>query len=159
MGSLFFFEVVDTTPRELDAACFAGYLAGLQEVGWDGDARLVRLGYTAALALRHTVAVLQLLVPSLTDPDLRPDMEDLFGGYPLEELMEHWAALWPFQFQTSPSHPSSWWGRSLADRPPGPVVPGAVRRRRPLRDNDACAYADGVAAADGGRTPSCTRNP
>jgi hypothetical protein len=58
----------------------------------------VRLGYTAALALRHTVALLQLMVPPLSDPAVYPAVEELFG-FPLEELMERWAALWPFQFE------------------------------------------------------------
>ena len=30
----------------------AGYLEGLREAGWQGDARLARLGYAASLALR-----------------------------------------------------------------------------------------------------------
>ena len=33
----------------------------------------------------------------MTDPALRPVVEDLFGR-PLEEVVEGWAELWPFQF-------------------------------------------------------------
>ena len=55
VGSLFFFEAVGIAPRDLDAACFAGYVAGLREAGWAGDERLVRLGFTADAALRYTV--------------------------------------------------------------------------------------------------------
>jgi hypothetical protein len=40
---------------ELDAAVFAGYINGLHEAGWQGPVELVRLGYTAAIALRWTV--------------------------------------------------------------------------------------------------------
>jgi hypothetical protein len=36
---------------ELDAAAFGSYLSGLQEAGWRGDARRVRLGYVAWLAV------------------------------------------------------------------------------------------------------------
>jgi hypothetical protein len=98
MGSLFFFAVDGASPAELDAVCFAGYVAGLREAGWDGDARLVRLGFTAAIALRHTVALLQLVCPALSDSALRSEIEELFGGVPLEEVVDRWVALWPFQF-------------------------------------------------------------
>jgi hypothetical protein len=37
---------------DLDREVFAGYLAGLRDAGWQGDPDLVRLGYTAAVALR-----------------------------------------------------------------------------------------------------------
>jgi hypothetical protein len=37
---------------ELDEAVFSGYVAGLRAAGWDGDVQQVRLGYTAAIALR-----------------------------------------------------------------------------------------------------------
>ncbi len=98
MGSLFFFETVGVTPDELDAVCFAGYLAGLREAGWAGDERLVRLGFTANLALRHTVGLLRLVWPVVSDAALRPVVEDLFGR-PLEEVVTGWSDLWPFQFE------------------------------------------------------------
>ncbi len=97
VASLFFFETVGVAPRELDAACFAGYVAGLREAGWAGDERLVRLGFTAGAALRHTVGLLRLVFPVVSDPALRPVMEELFGR-PLEEVVEGWAELWPYQF-------------------------------------------------------------
>lgn len=97
VGSLFFFETVGVVPRDLDAACFAGYVAGLREAGWTGDERLVRLGFTAHAALRHTVGLLHLAWPAAADPALHPVMEEIFGR-PLEEMVEDWAELWPFQF-------------------------------------------------------------
>jgi hypothetical protein len=97
VASLFFYEAVGIAPRELDAACFAGYVAGLREAGWVGDERLVRLGFTAAAALRHTVGLLRLVLPVVIDPALRPAMEDLFRR-PLEAVIEGWAELWSFQF-------------------------------------------------------------
>jgi hypothetical protein len=98
VASLFFFETVGIAPRELDAACFAGYMAGLREAGWAGDERLVRLGFTAAAALRHTVGLLGQIVPVVSDLTLRPAMEELFGRS-LEEVAAAWAELWPFQFE------------------------------------------------------------
>ena len=37
---------------ELDREVFGGYVAGLREAGWNGDDEQVRLGFTAAIALR-----------------------------------------------------------------------------------------------------------
>lgn len=97
VASLFFFEAEGTAPRELDAACFAGYVAGLREAGWAGDERVVRLGFTAAAALRHTVGLLHLLLPVLSDPVQHPVVAENFGRPP-EAAVESWAALWQFQF-------------------------------------------------------------
>lgn len=36
----------------LDEIAFDGYMQGLRDVGWEGNAALVRLGYTASLAMR-----------------------------------------------------------------------------------------------------------
>ena len=96
VASLYFFETEEITPRDLDAACFAGYVAGLREAGWVGDERLVRLGFTVDAALRHTVGLLGQILSQVADPALRPDMEELFGR-PIEEVVEAWAELWPFQ--------------------------------------------------------------
>ncbi|NJO35736.1 MAG: phosphotransferase, partial [Rhodospirillales bacterium] len=42
----------------LDATIFAHYLTGLRSVGWQGDERLVRFGYTATIALRIVIGYL-----------------------------------------------------------------------------------------------------
>jgi hypothetical protein len=97
LGSLDFFEAVGIAPHDLDAACFASYMVGLREAGWAGDERLVRLGFTADAALHMTVGALRQALPLVTDPALHPFVEDLFGR-PLEEAVEGWAELWPFQF-------------------------------------------------------------
>ncbi len=49
--SLQFLDVPAADAQELDRVAFEGYLAGLTDSGWRGDPRLVRFGYTAALAL------------------------------------------------------------------------------------------------------------
>jgi hypothetical protein len=51
MGSLTFLELPSTQVDALDAIVFAGYLTGLRAAGWQGDPKLVRLGYTIAVAL------------------------------------------------------------------------------------------------------------
>jgi hypothetical protein len=97
VASLYFFETVGIAPRALDAACFAGYVAGLREAGWVGDERLARLGFTADAALRTSVGLLRVMLPLVSDPALRPVVKDRFG-YPLEDVVAAWAELWSFQF-------------------------------------------------------------
>ena len=96
VASLLYFETAGISPRDLDAACFASYVAGLREAGWVGDERLVRRGFTAAAALRYTVGSLRLVWPEVIDPALRPAWEDVFGR-PLEEVVEGWTELWTFE--------------------------------------------------------------
>ena len=98
VASLYFFEAVGIAPREFDAACFASYVAGLREAGWVGDERLVRLGFTADAALRTTVGLIRVMLPLVAEPALRPVVEERFG-HPLEEVVDAWAELWPFQFE------------------------------------------------------------
>jgi hypothetical protein len=53
-------------PQPLHQAAFAAYLQGLHDVGWgrgEGGARLARLGYSAAAAIRSGLATLSI-VPS-----------------------------------------------------------------------------------------------
>jgi hypothetical protein len=96
VASLYFFETVGIAPRDLAAACFAGYVAGLREAGWAGDEHLVRLGFAVDAALRHTVGLLRVILPLVADTARRPVVEDRFGR-PLEEVVETWAELWTFQ--------------------------------------------------------------
>ena len=51
VGSALLFDVEPEELPALEASATAAYLAGLREVGWQGDSDLVRLGYSAWLAL------------------------------------------------------------------------------------------------------------
>jgi hypothetical protein len=98
VASLLYFETMGISPRDLDAACFAGYVAGLREAGWAEEERLVRLGFTADAALHNTIGLLPRVLPMVTDPTLRPAVEDMLRR-PFAEVVEGWAELWPFQFE------------------------------------------------------------
>ncbi|MCB0081304.1 MAG: phosphotransferase [Caldilineaceae bacterium] len=54
--SLSWMAVDAARAREFDQAVFDGYIAGLRDVGWQGDPRLARFGYTATAALVTGVA-------------------------------------------------------------------------------------------------------
>jgi hypothetical protein len=54
--------------RELDQACFDGYLEGLRQAGWQPDPRQVRLGYTLTMLLRYVLgATIGEALPGLLD--------------------------------------------------------------------------------------------
>src|SRR5262245_4159355 len=68
--------------RELDGAVFAGYLGGLRDAGWRGDARLARLGY-AATAVWWVPPQVALLV--LRDPAVAASVAKAVG-HPVDEV-------------------------------------------------------------------------
>ncbi len=53
---LLWMDVAGERARELDGVIFDSYLARLRDVGWQGDPRLARFGYTACAALAFGVA-------------------------------------------------------------------------------------------------------
>ena len=75
--------------RELDHAVREGYLAGLREGGWSGDARLAALGYTASAVLRYPVGTARLIVPyALGESD--PAVIERVLQVPLAEALRRW---------------------------------------------------------------------
>ena len=54
--------------KELDQACFDGYLEGLHQAGWQPDPRQVRLGFTLSMLLRYVLgATIGEALPGLLD--------------------------------------------------------------------------------------------
>ena len=62
----------------IEQAAFAGYEEGLRAAGWDGDARLVRLGYATAIALRLG-ACMPGWAAGMLGPEDAPSSEVLYG--------------------------------------------------------------------------------
>ena len=89
-ASLIWLEYDATDAKNLDDAVFAGYLSGLREAGWQGDARLPRLGYTAACALRWGVVGLWWL-PSLNKAEKQAEFEEHWNRS-MPELVQQWAS-------------------------------------------------------------------
>jgi len=90
--------VTDADPQELAEATLTGYVMGLREAGWDGDVRLVRLGFLAMAALLYTIGPVGLVVAELSDPAQYPELERALGRS-MAETVEHWAELQAFQFE------------------------------------------------------------
>ena len=79
----------------LDQAIFAGYMDGLRDVGWTGDARLVRLGYTCAMALRGLAGVKQDIMVILEKCGNTGQPGSRFES--IEDLADFWANLRRFR--------------------------------------------------------------
>jgi hypothetical protein len=79
---------------ELEEAVFEPYLAGLRDMGWDGDPELVRLGYAAWIALHCGVATPGLTAFCCTEERLAA----VFGlfGRSLDEAASGWAEMCEF---------------------------------------------------------------
>jgi len=79
--------------RELGETCFEGYLAGLRDAGWPGDARLARLGYTAGV-----ISFGGAYSPVAIDkPAVIAQVERAWG--PLGDVLDRWAAVRPYMLE------------------------------------------------------------
>jgi hypothetical protein len=69
--------------KELDQACFEGYLEGLRQAGWEPNFWQVRVGYTLTTCLRYTLgATIGEMLPGLLDEKTRPQWVEGVGGPP-----------------------------------------------------------------------------
>lgn len=94
--SLYFGEVPISKADDLDTAVFDGYLAGLQETGWQGNPRVVRLGYTCAMTLRGLAGVKQD-IDLLMDKNSLPNLVQLIGLEEIGAIADHFAAVRRFR--------------------------------------------------------------
>lgn len=87
-----FFDLEPADLPALDEALFAGYLAGLGDLGWSGDPRLARFAYAAHAALRNAFNAVGATVPGEAG---RTSAKRAYGRS-WEELAERRAAVRPF---------------------------------------------------------------
>jgi len=96
-GTIFFCDADVSHAEDLDATIFDGYLAGLRRGGWDGDERLVRLGFTVSIALWQGLTLpgwVGLMLPE----EEEVDVERLFGA-PAASVRDAWVELYRFALQ------------------------------------------------------------
>jgi hypothetical protein len=82
-ASVGFFGVDAYRIAELDEVALEGYLAGLRDAGWRGDARLVWLGHVCSAALRWATSLDPIGAPPGSEWALRTEAST---GRPVEEL-------------------------------------------------------------------------
>ena len=92
--SCIFFEWEPAAVHGLAEATFEAYVAGLDDAGWQGDPRLVRLGYTAWIALWVGVTVSGAIAAFTTD-EMQPFAKRVIGCYG-DELASGWVTLAQF---------------------------------------------------------------
>jgi len=86
--SMFFGDLDPTTVAREEPAVFAGYLAGLRDAGWHGDARLARFG---SLAVAAHLSGGGAWLPFIESAQSREFIERSWGR-PWQETLRQWAA-------------------------------------------------------------------
>jgi len=82
--------------QQLDRAVFTGYLDGLAEAGWRGEAKLARLGYTCAMALRGLAGVKQD-IELMLDSDCHQQLLDNHQKQHIREVADFYAEVRRFR--------------------------------------------------------------
>jgi hypothetical protein len=87
-------EVALDAVQEFEAHVFRHFLDGLRDSGWDGDPRVVRLGYTAA-CLRYALGLTTILQGMALDESRHAEQEKR-TGQSIGEIADHWAEILRF---------------------------------------------------------------
>jgi hypothetical protein len=90
-NNLIWMEVALDQAKALDEAVFAGYVEGLRDAGWKGDARLVRLGYLVNAVLVAGLAWPMIHLGLMQAPEW-VDVTQKIIGHPIDEVFEAWSA-------------------------------------------------------------------
>jgi hypothetical protein len=93
--SLAFLDVNAKEARVLDQAVFTGYLDGLCDSGWRGNAHLVRLGYATNAVVLQGITWNLYHLERFQDPKAR-DMWLASWGHTFDETIDAWAEVTPF---------------------------------------------------------------
>jgi hypothetical protein len=90
-ASALFFDWEPEQVADLDRTAFEAYMRGLGEAGWQGDQRLIRITYSAWVAL-HFGLTMPAFIAFLLDEEHRQDMSRLYQRTP-EDITRSWIAL------------------------------------------------------------------
>jgi hypothetical protein len=88
LASVTFFEIELDRAQTLEEIVLEGYLEGLRDAGWQGDPRLVRLGYAAAGSLRYRFGEIGRFLPMILDEGPHVVAHQVFGR-PAGEVLDH----------------------------------------------------------------------
>jgi hypothetical protein len=93
-GTLCMGDIHAASAERLDAVAFSGYLDGLFEAGWRGDAAQVRFAYCAASALRYGLWGAWLAGRLADEHDGHAEVAAFFAR-PVGAVVQHYALLLP----------------------------------------------------------------
>lgn len=90
------FMVVDAAnAAEMSAELYSGYLEGLREAGFKGDARMVRLGFVVSSVCKFFESLMLDAIFGFADPARAPEWEAM-GGHPIEEIFAAYSVIYQF---------------------------------------------------------------
>lgn len=78
--------------QENAAAAVEGYLQGLDDLGWQGEQRLVYCGYVSAALLRFGVGMVPVSLNIVTNPRVDEWAEAVYGN-PLDVMIDYWVEI------------------------------------------------------------------
>jgi hypothetical protein len=90
-GGLFFLDVPASDAESFWDLALAGYLDGLRDADWRGDARLARFAAAASMAMRCGFTIPAMILDVALDDERREAMERRWG-HPRDELLAQWGA-------------------------------------------------------------------
>jgi hypothetical protein len=98
-GSLMFLDVPAADAESFWDLALAGYLEGLRDAGWRGDARLARFGAAASMAMRGGFTIPAMILDVARDlalDDERREAMERRWGHTRDELLAQWGAVASF---------------------------------------------------------------
>jgi hypothetical protein len=90
-ASFAFMEVPAANIKQLEGTALAAYIAGLNDVGWQGDPELARAGYRASVGLRYGVSPLRFILPQILAGSMSPETLEMLG-HPEDEVRANFLA-------------------------------------------------------------------
>lgn len=87
-ASVAFFDVDLAQMQRLEHLVFNGYIDGLRDMGWQGDPRHVRLGFTAS-SVRYMLGGITPVLTMILDSDRHARVQQAFQCT-IEVLLDHW---------------------------------------------------------------------
>lgn len=91
-----FGQIEPTQVEALEAPVFASYLSGLQTSGWHGEPQLVRLGYTASMAVGECLVVMGIVLVMITN-ELNHTFLERIVGAPIAAIISRITPLLNYQ--------------------------------------------------------------
>jgi hypothetical protein len=106
-NAISFGQIAPAELGALDTIVFTNYLHGLEDAGWQGDPRLVRLGYAASMILVESLVFLGGLFVSLMDPNSHAFIIQIVGGS-IDDILARARALLTYYLEVADEAQAIW---------------------------------------------------
>jgi hypothetical protein len=106
-NAISFGQIAPAELGALDTIVFTNYLHGLEHAGWQGNPRLVRLGYAASMILVESLVFLGGLFVLLLDPNSHAFITGIVGGS-IDDILARARALLAFYLDLADEAQAIW---------------------------------------------------